>query len=288
MKTIYMIDFENTGSAGLTGCKNLTDEDTVMIFFTQNCIRIDMRTLNGSKANIRFVEIPAGNQSLDMHISSYIGYYSCKNKEDGCNMVVISKDRGYEAVIGHWTSDKIKIAGSVSVEAFLTGENPTEAAETAEVQQAPVKQKRKKRPAKKNKADKKNAEEKTDKKKKKEEESSEDTAVMQPAKESEEKENVSKEAEAAIQDAEKPIETESLAAASAPPEVSPKMENNNQIMQTLSKAGLPQKTVGELSSICAKNYGLKNRKQLTYRAFVSALGQKQGIEVYRQIKSLLG
>ncbi len=308
MKTIYMIDFENTGASGLAGSRMLNEEDTIMIFFSQNCIRIDMRTLDRCNAgSIKFIEIPAGNQSLDMHISSYIGYFSHVNRKEGCKMVVISKDRGYEAVIAHWSSEKISIQSSKSIEEAITGVPAEEAA-------AAAKPKRKKKSSKKAEAKTgKNAEpNKAAKKelpKKSEPKPAEEPAPVtaeENAAEAEEKlqapatEITAAEKTDEVQEAVETVDklkdsgdktSEEVKIPAAKPAVSPeaaqKMEKNIQIMQTLSKAGLPQKTVGEVSSICAKNYGQKNNKQLSYRAIVSNLGQKQGLEVYRLIKGIL-
>ncbi len=121
IKTYYLIDFENVGLTGLKGNQKVVKEDEIMIFFSITCCKIDMRELTDCGSGcLKFIEIPAGNQSLDMHISSYIGYLSCKHKDEGCHIAVISKDRGYEAVIQHWNNENVIIRSFHSIADAVT------------------------------------------------------------------------------------------------------------------------------------------------------------------------
>ncbi len=137
IKTYYLIDFENVGLTGLKGNQKVVKEDEIMIFFSTTCCKIDMRELTECGSGcLKFIEIPAGNQSLDMHISSYIGYLSCRHKEEGCHIAVISKDRGYEAVIRHWNSTNVIIKSFHSINDAVTGtetENTMEAEVIGEI-----------------------------------------------------------------------------------------------------------------------------------------------------------
>ena len=73
MGTYYLIDFENVHNDGISNIENMTKEDHVHVFSTQNAtnIRQDIFWLNG---DIKSHLVPARKQSLDMHLVSYLGY----------------------------------------------------------------------------------------------------------------------------------------------------------------------------------------------------------------------
>lgn len=98
--TYYLIDYENVGSTGLFGCKNMTASDHILIFFTQNARKIDMAMIaNHGAAELKMMEIPAGKQSADMHIVSYLGYLAGISN---CKIVIVSKDTDFDPVIQFW------------------------------------------------------------------------------------------------------------------------------------------------------------------------------------------
>jgi hypothetical protein len=117
--TYYLIDYENVGSNGLSGCKNTTASDHIIIFFTQNAKKIDMAEIaNHGKSELKMIEIPAGKQSADIHISSYLGYLSGKSK---CSIVIISNDTDFDNVINFW---KKALGISISRKKALTPNPP--------------------------------------------------------------------------------------------------------------------------------------------------------------------
>ena len=92
--TYYLVDYENVGSNGLSGCKNRTASDHILIFFTQNARKIDMAIIaNHGTAELKMMEIPAGKQSADMHIVSYLGYLAGTSN---CNIIIVSKDTDFD------------------------------------------------------------------------------------------------------------------------------------------------------------------------------------------------
>lgn len=101
--TYYLVDYENVGSNGLSGCKNMTASEHIIIFFTQNARKIDMAEIaNHGSAELKMIEIPAGKQSADIHIGSYLGYLAGKSK---CNIVIISNDTDFDNVIKFWKKE---------------------------------------------------------------------------------------------------------------------------------------------------------------------------------------
>lgn len=81
METYYLIDFENVNNAGLV-CKNqLGDHDHIHIFSTKNAPKISIESLeNFNNIDFNSHVIPAGKQSLDMHLIAYLGYLIGKNE----------------------------------------------------------------------------------------------------------------------------------------------------------------------------------------------------------------
>ncbi len=75
---------------------------------------------------------------------------------------------------------------------------------------------------------------------------------------------------------------------SAPEECeSQKTKINNEIMQTLSKAGFGSEITGFVASAAVKNIAVKNGKQQLYRAVISKFGQSRGLDIYNRIKKLI-
>lgn len=75
IETYFLIDYENVHADGLSGCQNLGKTDHIYIFFTQNARNIDMTCISKFRdAELKPIQVPAGKQSADMHIGSYLGY----------------------------------------------------------------------------------------------------------------------------------------------------------------------------------------------------------------------
>lgn len=75
--------------------------------------------------------------------------------------------------------------------------------------------------------------------------------------------------------------------APAAPSIDSKTRVNNALMQALAVVKYDNKKAGELASKVIPMLSGKNAKQQIYRAIISACGQKQGLEVYTQIKGIL-
>ena len=81
----------------------MTDSEHIIFFFTQNARKIDMAEIpNHGSAELKMIEIPAGKQSADIHIGSYLGYLAGKSK---CNIVIISNDTDFDNVIKFWKKE---------------------------------------------------------------------------------------------------------------------------------------------------------------------------------------
>lgn len=149
--SVYLIDFENVNSAGISGIQKLTKEDKVYIFYTANASNMSFAAhlnLLSSPAEVVYYNVSSGGKNaLDFQLSSFLGYLICQGKEK--NFFIISNDRGYEYVKNFWERSglaaDITISGSPSVNrALLPFERPFTAkirqqdAQAEEITEKPV------------------------------------------------------------------------------------------------------------------------------------------------------
>ena len=75
VETYYLIDFENVNNADLICSRHLDYHDHIHIFSTKNAPKISIEILsNFHSVDYSFHCLPAGKQSLDMHLTAYLGY----------------------------------------------------------------------------------------------------------------------------------------------------------------------------------------------------------------------
>lgn len=103
METFYLIDFENVHNEGLENIDSLPKTDHVYIFSTDALnIRTDIVFSKGH--DIQGYIVPAGKQSLDMHLVSYLGYLLAAHGKQ-CTYVIVSKDTDYDNIINFWKEE---------------------------------------------------------------------------------------------------------------------------------------------------------------------------------------
>lgn len=125
INTFYLIDYENVGEGGLANCSRLDETDHIHIFYTGNTTHINLDILNNhGNAELATHKVPAGNQSVDMHLVSYLGYLIGANIGKGCSYVIISNDKDYDNVVK-----------------FLSGETDDRVVKAAKINPPAVKQK---------------------------------------------------------------------------------------------------------------------------------------------------
>ena len=91
----YYVDYENVKSDGLESVVQLTEDDTVYIFYSENAnhLRVDIiEQIRLSKAHIEFIKVEAGiPNALDFQLITAL---FCQY-EKGETYYIISKDNGY-------------------------------------------------------------------------------------------------------------------------------------------------------------------------------------------------
>ena len=123
MRDIYLIDFENVASDGLSGITYLAPEDKVVIFYSNNSKSLSMKMhilIGKSVCNLDYVEAAVGGKNaLDHQLSTYLGYLVGTGAAER-NYYIVSRDMGYKFVAGFWSErepvrvrcvDSIKAAG---------------------------------------------------------------------------------------------------------------------------------------------------------------------------------
>lgn len=105
-ETYYLIDFENVGPKGLEGAGKLTTADQVHLFSTSQAAKITTATLANFNATKLLVhEVPAGSQSVDMHLVSFLGYL-LGSRSSAPQIVIVSNDSDYDDIVSFWKAEK--------------------------------------------------------------------------------------------------------------------------------------------------------------------------------------
>lgn len=141
---VYLVDFENVTSAGISGVQKLTKEDRVYIFYTANAANMSFAAhlnLLSSPAEIIYYNVSSGGKNaLDFQLSSFLGYLISQGRDK--QFYIISNDRGYEYVKTFWElsgmADGVTINGSPSVNRTLALEKPFAARIVQEAKQEEI------------------------------------------------------------------------------------------------------------------------------------------------------
>ena len=112
-QTIYLVDFENVRTKGLSDLPDVDASSAIHIFYSANAAKIDIRVVGDILARtgkLSFIEIHPGSQSLDMHLVSYLGYLIGQEPDiKNCSFVILSNDKDYDHVIEFWQSRGVTI-----------------------------------------------------------------------------------------------------------------------------------------------------------------------------------
>ena len=66
------------------------------IFIRQRQIDVLMMC---KEARVEAIKVPAGKQSADMHIGTYLGFLAGRNKEMNSKYIILSKDTDYDKIV---------------------------------------------------------------------------------------------------------------------------------------------------------------------------------------------
>ena len=101
---VYLVDFENVKSKGLTGIDSLTEYDRVIIFYSENADTINFEMHQKvliSKAEVEYFKVHVGGKNaLDFQLSTLLGYLVSKNYYT--HIFVISNDKSFDFLHDFW------------------------------------------------------------------------------------------------------------------------------------------------------------------------------------------
>lgn len=111
VRDIYLVDFENVASEGLSGITQLEPEDQVVIFYSNNSKSLSMRMhilIGKSKCQLDYFEVSVGGKNaLDHQVSTWLGYLVATGAAER-NYYIVSRDAGYKFVASFWTESEQK------------------------------------------------------------------------------------------------------------------------------------------------------------------------------------
>ena len=119
----FLVDYENVNVAGLNGVSNLTEIDTVIIFYSVNAdtLTFEMHNqINDSKATFKFQKILLKEKNaLDFQLCSYLGFLirdTLTDENPDNNYFIVSNDKGYSILPDYWKKFgvNLKIVGNLS------------------------------------------------------------------------------------------------------------------------------------------------------------------------------
>ena len=140
---IYLIDTENVFFRGFAGIGQLGATDVVYALYSEalNNSKADgslALELGASKANFVKEKLePKGKNYLDMQLATIAGQAMEQYKD--AEVVIISKDRDYQAVLDYWTKQGRKISMAESIEVYLNPQKKT-AKTVAKIEEAYIRQ----------------------------------------------------------------------------------------------------------------------------------------------------
>ncbi|MDR2531318.1 MAG: hypothetical protein LBC82_00530 [Oscillospiraceae bacterium] len=112
---VFLIDFENVHSEGMTGVDHLTEMDEVVIFYSNNADSITFDILHKlmfCKSKLSYYKIKRGGKNaLDFQLSCYLGFRI--RKDPDAEFYIISKDNGYDFIVDFWDCGYIGVEPNI-------------------------------------------------------------------------------------------------------------------------------------------------------------------------------
>ncbi|MBD5476226.1 MAG: hypothetical protein HDR17_09665 [Lachnospiraceae bacterium] len=291
VETYYLVDFENVHEDGLSGSEQLGNLDHIYLFLTKNAPKLNVEKLASNSITVSIHKVPSGNQSLDMHLVSYLGYLIGKNINKCCKYVIISKDTDYDNIISFYKhfndsdidirrQDHIKTPSKNNSSKTVSPLNSTNTSGTKS-QKATASQTKCQLNTEVQRALSKANYTKSDINK---------TAsiVVKYYGKDQFANNVHNELRntcpnhSSIYQIVKPIINKYSSSQTQTANTTTSL--NSTIQKLLSKAGFSSDIINHTASLVSKNYQKENGKQSVYRAIVAKYGQKQGLNIYNHIK----
>ena len=104
----FLIDYENINSRGLHGSEFLERNDELLIFYSDQCPRIErqeMEKVFQSGCGFEIIKLPSpGKNALDFCIATSVG--EALGRGENKSIGIISNDKGYKTIQDYWRKRK--------------------------------------------------------------------------------------------------------------------------------------------------------------------------------------
>lgn len=126
----FLVDYENVKNDGLRGVEFLTDQDTLILFYSKaayHCEKRYLKKITESGCNVEICKlVQTGKNALDFYIATKVGEIFGSGEKGP--LVIISKDGGFQAVRDYWekvSNSKNRVHLSPNIEKGIVsgGEN---------------------------------------------------------------------------------------------------------------------------------------------------------------------
>ncbi len=110
-KTIYFVDSENVNEKWIEALTDIKKSDEIIVFYTEKSTHASYENISkiaDGDVNLNWVKCFTGTNALDFQLSTEFGYRIAKGERN--TFVIISNDKGYDAIVNYWVVKGIKVS----------------------------------------------------------------------------------------------------------------------------------------------------------------------------------
>lgn len=115
MKKIYFIDTENVAARWIPLFEQITKDDKILFFCTNKSPNLIMTypmavQIMSCKASVKYIHCNNGiPNALDFQLVTELGRQIEKNRRNTCQFVIVSGDKGFDAVVKYWVAQSVDV-----------------------------------------------------------------------------------------------------------------------------------------------------------------------------------
>ena len=110
-KTVYFVDSENVNEKWIEALTDIKKSDEIIVFYTEKSTHASYENISkiaDGDVNLNWVKCFTGTNALDFQLSTELGYRIAKGERN--TFVIISNDKGYDAIVNYWVVKGIKVS----------------------------------------------------------------------------------------------------------------------------------------------------------------------------------
>ena len=112
----FLVDYENVWGAGLEGIDDLTEDDVVVIFYSDKAdtLTFDLHnSINASPAAFYYQKVTVGEKNaLDFQLCSYLGFLirdTLNVSDEPSEYYIVSNDHGFAMMSEYWEKNGVRV-----------------------------------------------------------------------------------------------------------------------------------------------------------------------------------